>query len=78
MSTILNMINVYKPTCGKGSVALNDVVDAGHLLQSVNVLCVVPQQLPTALNTLDELVTRRRLELTNQKTVLFSVNKSQS
>ena len=43
---------------------LNDIVDTSNLLQSVNVLGVVPQELPMFFYGSDEPVARRRLELT--------------
>ena len=42
---------------------LDDVLDAGHLLQRVDVLGVVPQQLAARLHAADELVAGGRLEL---------------
>ena len=42
---------------------LNNIVDASHLLQGVNILCIIPQQLATGLHTSDELVTGGGLEL---------------
>ena len=44
--------------------ALNHILNSGHLLQSINVLRVVPQQLALPLYSPDELVAWRGLELT--------------
>ena len=42
---------------------LDHLLNPGHLLQGVDVLGVVPQQLPRALHRPDELVAGRGLEL---------------
>ena len=43
---------------------LDDVFNARHLFERVNVLGVIPEQFPAGLHTPDKLVTRGGLELT--------------